>query len=65
MPEVLGRTRLIHLSLTVSALVAMACAVAPNWDALLGLRLVQGGTLAGLPAVATAYLRRPGRGPAR
>jgi MFS transporter, YNFM family, putative membrane transport protein len=55
--EVLGRTRLIHLSLTASALVAVACAVAPGWDALLGLRLVQGITLAGLPAVATAYLR--------
>jgi MFS transporter, YNFM family, putative membrane transport protein len=55
--EVLGRTRLIHLSLMASGLVALACALAPSWDALLGLRLVQGITLAGLPAVATAYLR--------
>jgi YNFM family putative membrane transporter len=55
--EVLGRTRLIHLSLTLSAVVAMACAVAPTWHVLLGLRLLQGVTLAGLPAVATAYLR--------
>ncbi len=55
--EALGRTRLIHLSLVASGLVALACAVAPSWDALLGLRLVQGITLAGLPAVATAYLR--------
>jgi YNFM family putative membrane transporter len=55
--EVLGRTRLIHLSLTVSALVALACAFAPGWDVLLALRLMQGITLAGLPAVATAYLR--------
>jgi MFS transporter, YNFM family, putative membrane transport protein len=55
--EVVGRTRLIHLSLTVSAVVALACAVAPTWHALLGLRLLQGVTLAGLPAVATAYLR--------
>jgi len=55
--EVWGRTRLIHLSLTASALVAAACAVVPDWDMLLGLRLVQGITLAGLPAVATAYLR--------
>jgi YNFM family putative membrane transporter len=55
--EVLGRTRLIHLSLLLSALVGVACALAPSWDVLLGLRLLQGVTLAGLPAVATAYLR--------
>jgi YNFM family putative membrane transporter len=55
--EVVGRTRLIHVSLAASAVVALACAVAPTWEALLGLRLLQGVTLAGLPAVATAYLR--------
>jgi YNFM family putative membrane transporter len=55
--EVVGRTRLIHLSLGASALVGVACAVAPTWEMLLGLRLLQGVTLAGLPAVATAYLR--------
>ncbi|HWS34537.1 MAG TPA: MFS transporter [Actinoplanes sp.] len=55
--ERLGRTPLIHLSLGLSALVGVACAVAPNWHVLLGLRLLQGVTLAGLPAVATAYLR--------
>src|SRR5215472_18822135 len=55
--EALGRTRLIHLSLMASGLVALACAVAPSWDVLLGLRLMQGITLAGLPAIATAYLR--------
>lgn len=55
--EVLGRTWLIHLSLLASGVVALACALAPSWDVLLGLRLVQGITLAGLPAVATAYLR--------
>ena len=55
--EVVGRTRLIHLSLAASALVGVACALAPSWHALLGLRLLQGVTLAGLPAVATAYLR--------
>jgi YNFM family putative membrane transporter len=55
--EILGRTRLIHLSLMASVLVAAGCAVVPDWDMLLGLRLVQGITLAGLPAVATAYLR--------
>lgn len=55
--EIVRRTRLIHLSLTASAVVALACAVAPTWEVLLGLRLVQGIALAGLPAVATAYLR--------
>lgn len=55
--EVVGRTRLIHVALWSSTAVALACAVAPTWEALLGLRLLQGVTLAGLPAVATAYLR--------
>lgn len=55
--EIVGRTRLIHLSLAASAVVAAACTVAPNWEVLLGLRLLLGVTLAGLPAVATAYLR--------
>lgn len=55
--EVIGRTRLIHLSLWSSAVVAAACALAPTWEVLLGLRMLQGVTLAGLPAVATAYLR--------
>ncbi|MDR6320657.1 MFS transporter [Actinoplanes couchii] len=55
--ERFGRTPLIHLSLGLSAVVGLACALAPNWPVLLGLRLLQGVTLAGLPAVATAYLR--------
>jgi YNFM family putative membrane transporter len=55
--EVVGRTRLIHFSLAASAVVGVACALAPTWEVLLGLRLLQGVTLAGLPAVATAYLR--------
>ncbi|HET7397135.1 MAG TPA: MFS transporter [Intrasporangium sp.] len=55
--DVSGRTRLIHLSLAASAVLAAGCALAPTWPALLGLRLLQGVALAGLPAVATAYLR--------
>jgi MFS transporter, YNFM family, putative membrane transport protein len=55
--ERIGRTRLIHLSLTLSGLLGLACAAAPTWSALLILRLLQGVALAGLPAVATAYLR--------
>jgi MFS transporter, YNFM family, putative membrane transport protein len=55
--EVVGRTRMVHVALWSSAAVAVACALAPSWEALLGLRMLQGVTLAGLPAVATAYLR--------
>lgn len=55
--EVLGRTPLIHVSLTASSVIGLACALAPHWDALLVLRLLQGAALAGLPAVATVYLR--------
>ncbi|HIZ37640.1 MAG TPA: MFS transporter [Candidatus Ruania gallistercoris] len=55
--EAYGRTRLIHFSLVAAPLVGIACAFAPTWEALLGLRLLQGVALAGLPAVATAYLR--------
>jgi YNFM family putative membrane transporter len=57
MSDVVGRTRLIHFSLWASAVVAVGCAFAPGWNALLVLRLLQGVVLAGLPAVATAYLR--------
>lgn len=55
--EVVGRTPLIHASLLGAAAVAAACALAPSWPALLALRLLEGVALAGLPAVATAYLR--------
>lgn len=55
--EVVGRTPLIHTAVFAAAAVGLACAVAPTWHALLALRLVEGVTLAGLPAVATAYLR--------
>ncbi|MBJ8338065.1 MFS transporter [Antrihabitans sp. YC3-6] len=55
--DIVGRTRLIQLSLTASALIGTAGALAPNWSTLLTLRLVEGVALAGLPAVATAYLR--------
>ena len=55
--DVVGRTRLVHLSLTASAVLTIACALAPSWHVLLVLRLLDGIALAGLPAVATAYLR--------
>lgn len=52
-----GRTPLIHASITLASVVGLACALAPTWPALVGLRLLEGVALAGLPAVATAYLR--------
>ncbi|WP_235532544.1 MFS transporter [Nocardioides sp. Root140] len=55
--EVVGRTRLIHLSMWASVVVGLACALAPTWETLLALRMLAGFALAGLPAVATAYLR--------
>lgn len=55
--ERVGRTPLIHAALWSAALVGLACALAPTWETFLGLRVLQGVTLAGLPAVATAYLR--------
>lgn len=55
--DVVGRTRLIHLSLGASVVLGFAAALAPTWEALLVLRFLDGFALAGLPAVATAYLR--------
>src|SRR3954447_11223894 len=55
--ELVGRTPLMHASLLASSAVGLGCAFAPGWTALLVLRAVQGITLAGLPAVAMAYLR--------
>lgn len=55
--ETVGRTPILHASLFATAAVGMACAVAPTWASLLALRAVQGVALAGVPAVAIAYLR--------
>lgn len=55
--ERIGRTRLIVGAVWAASLLALLCPLAPSWPALLGLRLLQGVALAGLPAVATAYLR--------
>ncbi|WP_336923755.1 MFS transporter [Aquipuribacter sp. SD81] len=55
--DVRGRTWLVHASLLLSGLAGLACAAAWSWESLLALRTLQGLALAGLPAVATAYLR--------
>lgn len=54
--EVVGRTPLMHASLVASAAVGLACGAVDSWPLLLALRALQGVTLAGLPAVAMAYL---------
>jgi len=51
-----GRTRVMSSSLLLSALLGLACAAAPSFEALLALRALQGVALAGFPAVAMAYL---------
>lgn len=55
--EVLGRTRVMIWSLFGTSVVAVAVALAPSWPILLLLRGLQGVAVAGLPAVAVAYLR--------
>ncbi|MDO5729517.1 MAG: MFS transporter [Actinomycetaceae bacterium] len=63
--EVRGRTRIMFASLFVSAIVAVLVGLAPTWQILLFLRFVQGITVAGLPAVAMAYLSEEVHGSAQ
>lgn len=51
-----GRTRLVKLSLVAATVLGLLCALAPSWPLLLTGRALQGLALAGLPAVAVAYL---------
>ncbi|WBQ04919.1 MFS transporter [Kribbella sp. CA-293567] len=55
--EVVGRTKVMRWSVAAAAVMASLCVVAPSWHVLLAFRGVQGVALAGLPAVAVAYLR--------
>lgn len=54
--EARGRLPLMLASLLASALLMMACTLAPRWGVLLALRALAGLTFAGLPAVSMAYL---------
>lgn len=54
--ERFGRTRLVHLSLSCATALSVLCALSPSWPWLLVGRGLQGIALAGLPAVAVAYL---------
>ncbi|WP_165553372.1 MFS transporter [Kribbella capetownensis] len=55
--EVVGRTNLMRWSVAATSGFAVLTAVAPTWHTLLALRGLQGVAMAGLPAVAMAYLR--------
>jgi len=55
--EVKGRKQVMIFSLFATSFLAVLTAFAPNYHVLLVFRILQGITLAGLPAVAMAYLR--------
>jgi YNFM family putative membrane transporter len=54
--EVLGRRRVMTVSLLSAALLGLVTPLAPSLGALVAIRAVQGVALAGLPATAMAYL---------
>ncbi len=54
--DVFGRKRVMAASLAATALATMLGALAPDWPTLLASRALAGLALAGLPAVAMAYL---------
>lgn len=54
--DVFGRKPVMVASLTLSALLTLVTAIIPSWHGLLLARALFGVTLAGLPAVAMAYL---------
>ncbi len=53
---VLGRKRVMTVSMFCSALLVILTALSPSFGVLLAVRALQGVTLAGIPAVAMAYL---------
>lgn len=54
--ETLGRRRVMSAALFLTSLLALATALSHSFQTLLGLRLLQGIALAGVPSVAMAYL---------
>jgi len=55
--DAVGRTLLMKVSLAASGIACLACAFVDDWTHMLVLRGAVGVLVAGLPAVATAYLR--------
>lgn len=54
--EVLGRRRVMTVSALAASLLGLAATLAPSLPVLLAIRVLQGFALAGVPAVAMAYL---------
>ncbi|KGE78313.1 MFS transporter [Halomonas sp. ND22Bw] len=54
--DAIGRGGIMRLTLLAAGGLSLALAVAPNFEALLALRVVQGFVLGGLPAVAIAWM---------
>jgi MFS transporter, YNFM family, putative membrane transport protein len=54
--EIVGRKRVMVVSLVASSVATMLAAIAQDWTQLLALRALTGLALSGLPAVAMAYL---------
>lgn len=54
--EAWGRKRIMTLSIVSASVLTLAIAFSPNFEILLVLRVIQGITFAGLPAIAMAYL---------
>ncbi|MDP4084854.1 MAG: MFS transporter [Bacillota bacterium] len=54
--EVFGRKSVMSISLVASSILAILTALSPNFHMLLFLRILEGIVLAGLPAIAMAYL---------
>lgn len=54
--ETVGRKLPIVASLVASSAISFLCAAAPNFATLLGLRLLEGIAISGVPAIAMAYI---------
>lgn len=54
--DAVGRGGIMRVTLLLAGLCSLGLALAPNFEALLALRLVQGFVLGGLPAVAIAWM---------
>lgn len=54
--EAWGRKMIMSVSLLLSSLIVIFTAFSPNFGSLIGFRILQGIVLAGLPAIAMAYL---------
>lgn len=55
--DAVGRVRLMQITLFVAAVIGIGAGFVQTWDQMLVLRAAQGFAIAGLPAVAAAYLR--------